>query len=271
ALRCELDLPSALDAATQDLIVVPASCLPVSERIGERRAVGLWAHVYSLRSRASWGVGDLGDLHRVVGWAASLGLDFVGINPLHPTSDSAREVSPYHPLSRLYRSPVYLDVGRAFARVGGAEGDAGAGAPPAELAGAHRVDYARAFAAKRGAFERVHESFLFRHRDGDGALARAYAAYCRREGQELRDWAIFCALREELVAQDPRHADWRRWPEAYRDPRSPAVAAFAAARSRQVDLHAYLQFELEEQLGSCQEAARGAGMADGLYGDLALG
>src|SRR5262245_33685477 len=277
ALRCEVDRFALSEAAsTQDLIVVPASCLPVSALIGERRAVGVWEHLYALHSQGSWGVGDLGDLCRLIDWAARLGLDFVGINPLHATDPFAPEVSPYHPLSRLYRNPIYLDVERAFARLGddGASASHGGAEPDTlrpELPASSRVDYRLAYAAKRRALEMAHERFVRLHRDRGSELGRAYAEYCGLEGPELLDWATFCALREELSARDPRHADWRSWPEEYRDPRGASVAAFAAERAPQVDLHAYLQFELEGQLQSCQQTARGMGMPIGLYGDLALG
>ena len=64
--------------------------------------------------------------------------------------------------------------------------------------------------------------------------------------------------------EEPRNHDFRNWPEALRDPRSAAVAAFAREHAELVDLHSYLQFELDEQLGECQRVARSSGMAIGL-------
>ena len=56
------------------------------------RAWGLMAQLYSVRSRASWGVGDLADLAEL-GWlgaARELGADFVLVNPLHAAEPTRR-------------------------------------------------------------------------------------------------------------------------------------------------------------------------------------
>jgi 4-alpha-glucanotransferase len=275
-LASTLELDGQSFSSTQDLIVAPTSCLQVFEQIGDRRATGLWAHIYSLRSRRSAGIGDLRDLRTLCAWAADLGLELCGINPLHAADNLAHEVSPYYSLSRLYRNPIYLDVEAVVARAGSAEARALLGSSELQglrlgLQASTRVDYANVYRYKRRVLEAAHRTFAAQHRGRGSELGRAYAAFRSREGQRLRDFATFCALREQLVTLDARHADFRTWPEPYRDPRSPTVADFVAANAEAIDLHGYLQFELEEQLDACQRTARAAGMTIGLYGDLALG
>src|SRR5262249_61426979 len=73
---------------------------------------GITVQLYSVRSRRSWGHGDLHDLADLARWASRhLGASFILINPLHaaepvpPVSDS-----PYLPMSRRYLSPLYLRI-----------------------------------------------------------------------------------------------------------------------------------------------------------------
>ncbi|WP_199833014.1 4-alpha-glucanotransferase, partial [Streptomyces puniciscabiei] len=48
------------------------------------RSHGLLVQLYSLLSRRSWGMGDLGDLTELAGWAGrTAGAGFVQVNPLH--------------------------------------------------------------------------------------------------------------------------------------------------------------------------------------------
>jgi 4-alpha-glucanotransferase len=68
-----------------------------------------------------------------------------------------------------------------------------------------------------------------------------------------------------------RARDWRAWPVRLRDPGSDAVRAFRRAHPWQVDFHAWLQFELDAQLAAVAREAGSAGLAIGLYPDLALG
>lgn len=76
------------------------------------RSYGLMVQVYSLLSRHSWGMGDLGDLGELAAWAGrSLGAGFVQVNPLHAAVPGApTDPSPYRPSSRRFPDPVYLRI-----------------------------------------------------------------------------------------------------------------------------------------------------------------
>ena len=68
--------------------------------------------LYSLRSRGSWGHGDLRDLADLAAWSArDLGAGFVLINPLHAAEPLPPvSTSPYLPMSRRWVSPLYLRI-----------------------------------------------------------------------------------------------------------------------------------------------------------------
>ena len=99
--------------AAMPLIVTPA-WLGLPERMGERRAWGLATQLYSVRSRQSWGVGDLADLEDLAVWsAAEHGADYVLVNPLHAAEPVApMEPSPYLPTTRRFANPLYLRLER---------------------------------------------------------------------------------------------------------------------------------------------------------------
>src|ERR1700684_3910392 len=76
----------------------------------EDRSWGFAVQLYSLRSRQSWGHGDLGDLADLAAWSASdLGAGFILMNPLHAGEPlPPLSQSPYLPMSRRFTSPLYL-------------------------------------------------------------------------------------------------------------------------------------------------------------------
>jgi 4-alpha-glucanotransferase len=243
------NLPAVAELEDRD-----ARCLSVAEKTGRRRAWGVAANLYTLRSEANAGAGDLGDLAKLARLAGREGADFVGISPLHALWNRGAQVSPYSPVSRLHRNELYVDVGPTPAL--------------APLRAGPRVDYARIAAAKREILRGRHRRFREAPARGE---ARAYVSYISREAETLDDFATFLAIAEQRAAQREQDLDWRRWPRELRDPRSPEVERFRREHEDEVDFHRFVQFELDRQLEAAAEAARGAGMAIGLYPDLALG
>jgi 4-alpha-glucanotransferase len=263
-VEVELSVGGSVQRADQRRVVTPGRCLPVSDRVGRRGAFGLWANLYSVRSRRGAAAGDLRDLGRLAGWAAREGAAFVGVNPLHAVAHQGGDLSPYSPVSRLYRSVLYLDVDAVPER----RARGGERAPAAPGAG-ERVPYADVVWHKLARLRELHAVFAARERARPGARGRAFRAYRAREGRALEDFATFLALGSVAGGGGPGAFDWRRWPEELRDPRSPAVAAFRARHADEVGFHAWVQFELDRQLAGV--ARRAAALPLGLYADLALG
>ena len=251
--------------ATMPLIITPV-WLGFPERMGERRAWGLAAQLYSVRSRQSWGVGDVSDLEDLAVWSAGEhGADFVLVNPLHAAEPVApMEPSPYLPTSRRFANPIYLRVERIveYALLSDeqrAEVDQHRVELKVRLAQSHPIDRNRSWTAKRKALQII---FSVPRTPGREA---SFKAYRRREGRGLTDYATWCALAETYGP------DFGEWPAELQDPESPLVAGFAAEHTGRIDFHCWLQWLLDEQLASAHQAGLRAGMAIGVMHDLAVG
>jgi 4-alpha-glucanotransferase len=228
------------------LVVAPDRCHLPPLLAGGGRAWGWAAQLYAVRSRDSWGIGDLGDLSSLLAATAPLGAGFALLNPLHAASPD--EPSPYNPSSRVFRNPLYLRV-EAIPELAGLDPEQRARV--AELAGLgrdlldrHRIDRPATYRLKDEALRLAH-----------GALPRlpgrrsGLAAYRAANGN-LDRYATFCAL------QHVHGRDWRAWPAAYRHPARAEVAAFGQEHRDEVDYHAWLQWLLDEQLAAVASATR---------------
>ena len=249
---------------TSTLVIVSPASLELPARLGPSRTWGLATQLYSVRSQRSWGIGDLTDLADLAVWSASRhGAGFVLVNPLHAAAPTPpMEPSPYLPTSRRFINPLYLRVEAVdeFAYVRHRGSIRKARAEVQALADrAKRIDRDAAWKAKRAALESV---YLVERSTG---RELAYAAYRQREGQNLDDFANWCALAEEYGS------DWHHWPEDLQHPASPAVADFAAEHAQTVDFHRWLQWQLDDQLTAAQATAVQAGMELGVMHDLAVG
>lgn len=259
----------------QRLIVVPGSCwLP--EDADRWRTFGLTANLYTVRGARDRGIGDTGDLRELMEWGATLGADFVGVNPLHALFNRGTDTSPYSPVSRLYRNVLYLDVAAIpeMAHSSAARAiveEDGFRRERAELLASAHVEYERLARLERPVLEVLYREFATRHAAAGTARGADYADYLEREGDALLDFATFMAL-DETTARESGHAEWfRHWPEGLRSRDGAGVAAFREERAELVDFHCWLQFELDRQLGAAARAGRAAGMRLGLYQDLAIG
>lgn len=235
------------------LVVSPRRCPEAP------RAWGWAVQLYALRSAASWGIGDLGDLAELARWSAGRGAGVVMTNPLHagpPTPD--QDPSPYYASSRAWRNPLYL-------RVEDLPGVEALGDDLPRLASAGRaltaeplVDRAAVFRLKFEAFERVFAAF----EAGAGSAERGgFEAYVADKGVALARFSTYCALAE-------RHgAAYGAWPSELRHPDRDAVADVAASAdiAARIRFHAWLQWRAAQQV----ERAAGAGVH--LVGDLAVG
>ena len=246
-------------------LVVSPSALALPAALQQRSAWGLMSQMYSVRSRQSWGLGDLADLDEMAAWAATdLGADFVLVNPLHAAEPVApMEPSPYLPTSRRFVNPIYIRV-EDIPEVGylsTAErqllewhaDDARA------LNEADTIDRDAVWAAKVAALRTVF------HQPRSSRRERAFTAFCEREGQGLLDFATWCALAQKHGLPSGE------WPAELQDPRSSAVEALRDQIGDDVEFYRWLQWIVDEQLAAVQRHAHESGMSIGVIHDLAVG
>ena len=101
-----------------DQTVIPDGTVLVaygeSLRIKERtwRAAGVVVPVFSLRSQSSYGVGDFGDLRRMVDWAVATGMKVIQLLPVNDTTyaHSWSDSYPYNIVSAFALHPHYMDI-----------------------------------------------------------------------------------------------------------------------------------------------------------------
>jgi 4-alpha-glucanotransferase len=247
---------------------------------GDKQLAGLWVSLYAIRSDQNWGVGDFSDLKRLTAWAAQeLKVAFIGINPLHSLFNrSPYNISPYSPASRLYRNFIYLDI----PGIGDFERSQRArefiSTPEnqrliVELRTSEEVDYERVARLKWEALGVIFDDFLKENWSDSGPVPKRgmdFRRYIEQEGEILDEFATFMALERELHRRDPTIWTWQQWPSEYHHPRSAAVDGFKREHWREVLFQKYLQWQIEEQLWDADLYARQAGLALGLYHDLAM-
>ncbi|NGN69834.1 4-alpha-glucanotransferase [Streptomyces sp. A7024] len=280
-LAWSADLPPGvhtLHAAAPDGRTDSAALVAAPPRLPalESREHGLLVQLYSLLSPRSWGMGDLGDLAELAGWAARVhGAGFVQTGPLHAgvpgRPGEAADPSPYRPSSRRFPDPVHLRIEdipefrylppehRARATELGERAAALRQGVLRQGGKGELIDRDAVWQLKLDALEIIREVELTPGR------RVAYHAFLAEQGPALDDHATWYALAE---LHGP---DWRSWPDGLADPRSAATSRARHVLLDRIDFHCWLAWLTDNQLARAQRIAKDAGMAVGIVHDLAVG
>ena len=228
------------------LIIRPRRC----HHPRDLRAAALAVQVYAARSERSWGIGDLRDLRTLGGWAARQGVDLLGISPLHaPTPAEHPQPSPYYPSSRRHLNPLHICIDEVPG-AGDDERIRDLADEARALNAERRIDRSAVWAAKSEALQRLFDRRL--------TADRAFDDFCAAGGEDLQQWATFCAIAET------HPGSWRDWPTELQHPGTPGVARFARDHEDRITFPSWLQCLADRQL-------RDAGVECPLICDLAVG
>lgn len=247
------------------LIVTPRF-VGFPQKMHDKRVWGYATQLYSVTSQRSWGVGDLADLADLITWSgAKQCADYMLINPLHAAQATPpMEPSPYLPMSRRFINPIYIRP-ESVPEYAQLDDDA-----KHTIATLRKI--ARSAGEQTGAVERDAvwlrklEALRIIYRLGlRPARQIAFDDFLQREGRGLQLFGLWGALCQELGPI------WLDWPEEYRDPDAPSVAAFAKEHVDEIRFCQWLQWIAQEQISAAQTAAEEVGMSVGVINDLAVG
>jgi 4-alpha-glucanotransferase len=227
------------------------------------RQAGVLLPLFSLRSAADWGVGEICDLVPFARWCRDAGFSVVQLLPVNEVSHG--QTSPYGALSAFALDPVYLSPSALedFQAAGGLDALSPQERRRLEAVRtslAVRWDEVRAL--KRRAFEIAFARSLRDEWRAHTPRARALEEFAREEAAWLDDYALFVALHDGEMGGRA----WTEWAAPLRDRDPAALADARARRSDEILFLSWLQWQGELQWRGARRAANDVGVE--LGGDL---
>ena len=248
------------------LIAAPAR-IPLPESVKQKQRWGFMTQMYSVRSKDSWGIGDYGDLRRLLKDAGEIGkADFMLINPIHACAPvTPLEPSPYLPESRRFLNVTYIrpqdipeydelsddekaEVERLHSKVSALNDDP------------NPIDINAAWDAKLPALR-----LIFEHKRS-AKREREFADFKLRSGDDLDAFATWC------VAFEVWGAPWGEnlWFDTT-GKGTPQIERLKREHADLFEFNRWLQWIADEQVAAAHAEAKAAGMAIGLMQDMAVG
>jgi 4-alpha-glucanotransferase len=223
------------------------------------RHAGLLVPLFSVPSRESWGIGEIGDLPKLGAWTADAGYSFVQLLPLNEMAEGQN--SPYSALSAMAIDPVFISPA-AVPEIQALGGEALLTETERDRLAAARsapkIDYSGVRAIKARALRAAFEYFVdhdWRPKSDRGRRLRIFAG---RERWWLDDYALFRALH---ARNGGRY--WREWDPPLRDRSPDALQEAREALEIEMLFYTYLQWLAAEQWARAREASE-----VGVFGDF---
>jgi len=257
------------------LIITPDTCYIPAE-LEKGRAWGLSVNLYALKSERNWGIGDFSDLEKIVRWTSDMKGSFVGVGPLHVIPNTKPfGVSPYSPISRLYKNFIYLDLEKVPDVMGYEDERKLIGSKKFrkeldELRRAALVHYEKISLMKEEVLRNAFNFFYRKHFSRDTTRGQDFKRYVREEGACLESFSLFMALSEHMKKTKGVYT-WQEWPEAYNDVAGKASQSFRRTHRKAILFYQYVQWLIDHQLREIAGEAGTRGMRIGMYYDLAIG
>jgi 4-alpha-glucanotransferase len=203
------------------------------------RLSGVLLPVFSLRSRADFGVGDFGAAGDLFDWLLAAGQRLWMMLPLLPTT--AGDPSPYATSGASGLNPlfIHLDWVEEYRDAGGLQVLSTKQTQAlAEARAAPRIRYDLVFEVKGAALQAA-----FSHAEGQRSpRTEAFERFREVQASWLDNHALFTALAEEQ-----QRRPWWDWPEELAQRKPEAMASATARLAQRIRFHAWLQFLAHEQ------------------------
>ena len=249
-----------LPASKGETLVVTAA----EPDFGQRpwRGAGVAVPVFSLRSEGSFGVGDFGDLQRLIDWAASTHQRVVQILPINDTTmtHTWTDSYPYNSISIYAFHPMYLDL-RQLPPLQDEQAATRLETLRQALNALPQIDYEAVNQAK---WEYIR--LVYKQEKAHTLRQAGYRNFFEANKDWLQPYAAYCYLRDSFGTPD-----FHQWPSySTFDAQEVEILCRPTSRKRdQIAIYYYVQYHLHLQLKAASEYARHHGVV--LKGDIPIG
>ena len=231
-------------------------------KIWNVKKAGTLVPVFSLRTEGSFGVGDFGDLKRMIDWVEYTGQRLLQVLPINDTTIQRtwHDSYPYSCISVFALHPLYADL-RQLPALADKKKAAEMEQLRKELNALAEIDYERVIRAKE-----EYLRLLYAQERTAILSSDDFKQWFAKEEQWLLPYAYYSVLRDEYGTADftqwPSH---NTWDEADREPlRNPRTKAY-----KQAAYYYFVQYVLAQQMHSAHEHARNKRVI--LKGDIPIG
>lgn len=224
------------------------------------KGAGLVIPIFSLRSEQSWGVGDFGDLEKLIKWSAKCAIKLIQILPINDTDSTHtwRDSYPYSSISVFALHPIYANCNilgsRRLRRKYEHE--------RMRLNKKKFIDYEASYNCK------IHFlKDLYKEERINITKSKSFQEFKTKNDYWLYPYAAFKYLCNKY--HSPHYDTWGKMWQSYNKEKFDSYVETSANIQEEITFYYFIQYILHQQLLQVKELAQQYHMA--LKGDLPIG
>ncbi|GAB4092061.1 4-alpha-glucanotransferase [Flaviaesturariibacter terrae] len=226
------------------------------------KGAGIAIPVFSLRSQASFGVGEFADLKLLADWASGVGMKLIQLLPVNDTSATFTKADsyPYAAISAFALHPQYINLAKVAGKKG-ASSLKSLSKKQKQLNSLPEIDYEEVMKIKMQVLRELYEA------DGDEFLRdETFKDFVAHNDHWLKAYATFSHLRDKFGT-----ADYNQWKtnNVYNDQEVDRLVSNRSKTGKDIRFYYFVQYHLHLQLREAVEYIHKRGIV--LKGDIPIG
>jgi len=271
--KSELSLPIKLDIGyhslkiksetgkegAMTLVVVPRKCYKPLALEKNESVKGFKFSLYRENPYSDYKISSYKDLQNAVNYAKSQGVGIVGVDSINQWG-------------RMAFSTLLIDIDEAINFIEDKEIKLKILTEEFQeelknIRESETVNLSSILEYKIKIFKILYQSFRTNHINNNTTKSQDFFHYLSAKGDNLRKQALFEAIKEYLIYENPKLTSWHEWPGDYKNPNSEAMLVFEKNNIETVQFYEFLQWQADIQLSIAGRTSWINKLAVGIYTD----
>lgn len=255
------------------LIITPEQCYQNEFIKKEPKIWGPKLRLHTIATSSTSRIADSGDLKYIIKKVAHEKGGIVGISAVNQVTIRNKTINPYIPSSKVLFNTIYIDIDRTINFIQDKSVELQIEASKfaeylSKLDQSESINFLELYEKKFIVYKALYQSFRENHLNRNTDLAHEFQQYLSFRGDRFYKLALFRALEDLMISEDPTLDSWHDWPEPYKNPYSDVVKNFECNNRESIQFYQFIQWQSDLQLKEAGKVSFEKGLQVGLLVDI---
>ncbi len=235
------------------LIITPKTCYKPLAVEKKEKIKGIKFGLYKNNPESDYKTSSYTDLKNAVNYAAENECGLISVDSINQFCFDDAVINPEIPSSRIIFNTLLVDIDEVIRFIEDREIKLKFLTEEFQdelkkIQESEDINFKEIYELKIKFLKIIYRSFRENHINQYTAKSQDFFNYLSTKDGRIRKIALFEAIREYLISEDPKLSSWHEWPEDYKNPDSEAVLLFENKNIESLQFYEFLQWQADIQL-----------------------